>query len=138
MKRLAELREHLLAAPLGLKADTLVTFVNLGNVHRHVDGESRSLRFTYPANVIAEQFSGNPVTVALFLWDWLEEFQPGLAPDAVTFEADILNTDAADIAFSVRMSETWAVETVDGEHRLTLQPEPRLDTDSLTGFSEGT
>jgi len=138
MKRLADLREHLLAAPLGLEADTLLTFVDAGTVRRHVDGNSRSLSLTYTANVIAEQFNGNPVTVALFLWDWLEEFQPGLAPDAVTFEADILNTDAADIAFSVRMSETWAVETVNDDHRLTLQPEPRIDTDSLTGFSEGT
>jgi len=138
MKRLADLREHLLAAPLGFKADTLVTFADSGTVLRYVDGESRSLRLTYRADVLAEMFTGNPVTVALFLWDWLEEFQPGLAPDAVTFDADILNTDAADIAFSVPLSETWAVETVDGDHRLTLQPEPRIDADSLTGFSEGT
>lgn len=137
MKRLAELRDHLLAAPLGFKAEVLVTFVDSGTVQRYVDGENRTLRLTYRANVIAEKFTENPVTVALFLWDWLEQFQPGLAPDAVTFDADILNTDAADIAFSVPISETWVVETVDGDHRLTLQPEPSIDAESLTGFGDG-
>lgn len=136
MSKIQQLREYLLAAPLGLKGDKLITMMDDGKALSFNDGDNSSFRLEFNAHVIATDATARPATLILFILKWLQIHEAGLKPDAVSFEIDILDTSAADIAITFPLTEDYAVSDVEGGTQVELIPDPDFDLDSLTGFGE--
>lgn len=117
MNKLESLRAHLLAIPGELKIDPddLLTFADQGTVYSAAQGTNPHFELRYKANIIVQNFSGRADRLMFWLLQWLAVNQPDHAPDAVEFQADLLNHKSADLSISVDLTETVRVEqTADG------------------------
>lgn len=107
MKKLFALRQFLIDAVPGLERDPdrLRTFVEDGSIEFH-RGPNLSHQYTYTAQLIAIDWAADTDTLICPLLDWLSIYQPDLDPaQAVSFEAEILNNDAVDLALRVQLTE---------------------------------
>ncbi|MEX0738176.1 MAG: phage tail protein [Pseudohongiella sp.] len=130
MKKLADLRNHILTNVAGLKRnpDKLLTFIEDGNIE-FWEGPNLSHMYSLPVRLIVTDFSGNVDELILPILSWLKVRQPGHDPTTtISFEAELLNNDSYDISITVNISETVLVRSTDAgldvEH---LLPEPTLE-----------
>jgi len=135
VKKLAALREHLLTSVLKLNSEKLDTFAEGGTVTSY-EGDTEAFRLTYEANIILQDYAGDPIALYLLFVEWLKTHNPTSPPDALRFDVDILSEEKVDLGFQVELTEDWLVTEEEGGKRLTLAPEPNYDPDSLTGFTD--
>lgn len=114
MNKLESLRAHLLAIPGELKIDPddLLTFAGQGTVYSAAHGTNQHFELRYKANVIVQNYSGRADQLMFWLLQWLAANQPDHAPEAVEFQADLLNHKSADLSITVDLTETVKVEQV--------------------------
>ncbi len=135
MKKLAALRKHLLASVLNLDAEKMDTFAESGTVTSY-EGDAEAFRLTYEANIILQDYAGDPITLYLLFVEWLKTHNPTSPPDALRFDVDILSEEKVDLGFQVELTEDWLVAEEEDGKRLTLAPEPNCDPDSLMSFTD--
>lgn len=136
MIKLAALRAHLLASPLCLKAEQIVTFAENGKITSYDGGRNNNFRIAYQANIILLEYEKGALELTHVLLEWLREHQPGLPDDALQFDADILNSEKVDLGFEIPLTEDILVTQEEGGTRLTLADEPVVDLDDLTGMRD--
>lgn len=140
MKKLAALRKHLLESPLGLEADQLVTFAENGKIFSYdgpdVGTGAKNFQLHYEANIILQEYEAGPMALSFFILEWLKVHQPGRAPDALRFEADILDSEKVDLGFQIDLSEDIAVTIEEEGTRFDLLPEPGFDDAEIDGIVE--
>ena len=131
MKKLHDLRDYLLTSPLGLTADKLLTFALSGKVTSYagLPHQNRSFRVAYQAHVIVTDFAGDETALMYLVTDWVQRNQPGAAPDAVSFQLDIISHRQVDLSILVALEEVVAVQQQEAGTRLT----PLGDGNALAG-----
>lgn len=112
MNKLESMRAHLLAIPGELKIDPddLMTFADQGTVYSASSGTNRHFEMRYKANIIIHNYSGSADRLMFWLLQWMTEHQPDHVPEALEFQADLLNHHSADISITVALTETVRVE----------------------------
>lgn len=111
MKKLAALRAALLAGPLKIKADKLLTFAEKGKVQswRGGDGDNRAFQLVYTAHVIVTDYTGAPQDLFFVALDWLHANCPDLDPEeAIRFHVDVIDHKSADVSLALDLSEIIA------------------------------
>ncbi|MEO1852709.1 phage tail protein [Chromohalobacter sp.] len=130
MRKLTALRQHLIDANPLLARDPgrLLTFIEDGHA-QFARGRSLSHGLAYTAQLVLTDYAGTLDAVMLPLLDWLSVYQPDLAAEqAVSFEAEILNHDAIDLALRVQLTERVVVDRdcatgqLTAEHRMPAFP----------------
>lgn len=136
MRKLSALRQYLIDAVPDLKRDPdrLLTFIEDGSV-QFSRGSNLSHGYRFTAQLILTDYAGEIDAIMLPLLDWLSIYQPDLEPEqAVSFEAEILNNDAVDLALRVRLDERVVAKRdcesgrITAEHRM-----PRFERPDCPG-----
>lgn len=129
MKKLRTLRDYLLACPLNIQADKLVTWAQKGTVTSHAGmaHQNRNFGVRYDAHIILTDFAGDDTALLYLLTAWLHQHQPNAKPDAITFQVDVIDHDLVDISISLPLDEAVLFEQLPEGIRLT----PAQDPDAL-------
>ncbi|MEJ1436570.1 MAG: phage tail protein [Candidatus Sedimenticola sp. (ex Thyasira tokunagai)] len=117
MNKLTTLRAHLLASPLKLEADKLITFADKGAVHSR-PGENNDFEWRYTAHIIVTDFSQPAERFAFVLVQWINQHEKHRGEKAFGFDADLLDHDATDIAVTLQLTET--VKVTEAPEGITL------------------
>lgn len=133
MKKLEDLRNHLLANVPGLKRnpDKLLTFIEDGSIE-FWPGPNLSHAYAIPIQIIVTDYAGNVDDLILPILSWLKVREPGHDPmNTIRFEAELLNNNSYDIAITVNVTERVIVKAteagLDVEHVL---PEAPMEMDA--------
>lgn len=133
MKKLAAARAAILAAPLEIKAENLLTFAEKGTVQSWRGDRNLAFRVTYTAHLIVTDYARAPQDLLFVALDWLHRDNPGATEDAVRFHVDIIDHGKADVSLAIDLTEIVATEdTAEG-----LRLAPTADPDAA-GFDMGT
>lgn len=124
MRKLANLRQHLLDSPLRLKGTNLLTFAEQGSLEYHRNGTDDSFEIRYNANVVITDFAGAFTALSFCLLRWMSEHQFDLEPDAIDFHVDILDSKKSDVSFKLPLTEFVAATDVAGGTELNTHPMP--------------
>lgn len=125
MKKLHQLREHLLKADLGFEPKKLLTFATDGSLSYGAGVGLGSFMLKYTAEIIIVDYNGNPVQLMSSVVQWLRQFVPDHAvQDAAKFSVEVIDRHRSDVLLKVALSEVVKVDQATGE--TTEQPEPDL------------
>lgn len=129
MRKLQSARDHLLASPLGIKGDKLLTFAEKGVVtsYRRADHQNQDFQVSYTAHLILTDFAGQPLDLFFVMVGWLHRECPGAAPDALKFHVDVIDTKQVDVSLMVDLTETVTAAAAPAGTWLT----PDTDPDAL-------
>jgi len=135
VKKLQSARDHLLAAPLGIQPDKLLTFAESGTVATHRGDGPDSFLVRYTAHLIVTDFTGQPVQLFWAVLGWMRTACPGAVPDALKFHVDVIDHKKADVSLKLDLEETVQVRTTDDGTWIVAQDDPDalvLDMGALT------
>ncbi|WP_294192278.1 phage tail protein [uncultured Sphingomonas sp.] len=141
MKKLADLRAHLIASVAVIKADPskMEVFVDKGDVA--VRAGSLSFEYSYTASIWVQDFGASIDTLVAPLLAWIAVNQPDLFEKGdrkpFTFESELLDADTCDITITLALTELVRVEQQSRGLRVTHLPEPVI-TDAFDGVPSGT
>ncbi|MCZ4281709.1 phage tail protein [Kiloniella laminariae] len=126
MKKLADLRDFLIAHPIGIDPANLLTFAEKGSVQHHFDPDDPSFATRYDANVILVDFTGDFNGLIFIILSWLEDHEPHMKPEAISYHIDIQDHKRADVSLLIPLSEDILVSPVADGHEITSLPEPNI------------
>ncbi|MEX3555911.1 MAG: phage tail protein [Burkholderia gladioli] len=122
MNKIEALREAIAAAVPGLiqNPDRLQLFVDDGRIVATA-GPSVSFEYRYAARIVMLDFPGPTDAVMAAMVAWAHRYQPDLFQNrdncehGITFEADLLNHETADLSTRIKLTESVVVtERADG------------------------
>lgn len=126
------------------ESDRLKIWVEDGAV-RSRQTETHGFAFEYPLSVLIEETRTDIAIIAHAISRWLRVNQPDLmaggSGDSFKFETDILDSGAADILFTLQLTENVAVErNGDGSWAVDYlaEPDPLFDDDTEVAPAAGT
>ncbi|EPL3702362.1 phage tail protein [Morganella morganii] len=115
--------------------EKLYLFVDDGGIFA-TNEPSLSYEYIYSLNIILEAFPGDQNIVFAVVVEWVKQHQPDILanPDkranGIRFEADILNSQTANISIDLKLTERIIVSVQDGAYRVEAVPEPENPMDS--------
>lgn len=124
MKKLAAARAALLAAPLGLRNEDLLTFAEKGSVLAVRGERNRAMQITYTGHIVAVAYPGPPQDLLFAATEWFLRDNPGAEPEAIRFHVDILDHKSADVSLMIELSEIVAPQATPEGVALALPPDP--------------
>lgn len=133
MNKLADLRRHILAAPLKIETHNLLTWAEDGAVRSHrIPGRPAAFEMAYTAKVVVVGYTGAPQDLFFLLSDWLHDTCPGQDPEEVLkFHVDMPDLKSADVEITLHMTETVAGRDTDKGMALEPQPDPDATSDDF-------
>ncbi|MEX3614285.1 MAG: phage tail protein [Burkholderia gladioli] len=116
MNKIDSLRDAIVAAIPGLSIDPdrLLVFMDEGHIVATAE-PSASFEFRYTARLVMLEFSGSTAGLMAAIVAWAHRNQPDLFqnPDnrahGLTFEADMLSHESADLSIRVKLTESVVV-----------------------------
>jgi kynurenine formamidase len=125
MKKLTDARNHLLASGLQIKAKDLLTFAEKGSVvaYQGTESQNRNFKIEYVAHLIVTDYAGDPQSLLFVMTDWVDANIPDREPEALKFHVDVISHKAVDISIQINLSDTIAVDPVEGGTNLDHQPD---------------
>lgn len=133
MEKLRTLLAALEAQPLALTPDRLAVYTENGRVVSHPATENGHYRVDYRATVLINDWVGSPDPLWVVLSAWMATHERHRGPQAMTWEADILDRTRSDIRISLELTEVVRVDPVDQGLEITHLDEPNLEPVLLTG-----
>ncbi|MCP8687758.1 phage tail protein [Marinobacterium sedimentorum] len=130
MKKPLQLRDFLLASVKELQAnpEKLQIFIDSGNLHQRLQTDKLHFEYEYNLNLIVTDFSVHTDLVLVPLLAWLKAAQPEIAPDAIKFEADVIDHSRIDLSLTIPLSERVIVtQGEDGNYQTDHPAEPVPD-----------
>lgn len=137
MKKLNSIKDTLLKKIpyLGNNPEKLYLFVDDGGIFA-TNEPSLSYEYIYSLNIILEAFPGDQNVVFAVVVEWVKQHQPDILanPDkranGIRFEADILNSQSANISIDLKLTERVIVSVQEGKYHVEAMPEPENPLDS--------
>lgn len=136
MKKLNSIKDTLLKKIpyLGNNPEKLYLFVDDGGIFA-TNEPSLSYEYIYSLNIILEAFPGDQNVVFAVVVEWVKQHQPDILanPDkranGIRFEADILNSQSANISIDLKLTERVIVSVQEGKYHVEAVPEPENPLD---------
>lgn len=126
MKKLAAARAAILASPLKIKAEDLLTFAEKGTVYAVRGDRNHAFSITYTAHLVATGYSRAPQDLLFVAIEWFLRDNPGAEPEAIRFHVDVIDHKTADVSLMIELTEIIAAEELPEGLRLA----PRADPDA--------
>lgn len=126
MKKPNQLREYLLASIPAIKnnPEQLQVFIDTGNLQARLQ-TSLHFEYQYTLNLIMTDLAIHPDHVLVPLLAWIKHYQPDMAPDAIRFEAEIINAESVDLSITLPLTERVLVGlNVDNNYTTDHADEP--------------
>lgn len=124
MNKLQSARDFLLASPLDIRADKLLTFAEEGAVTRYRADGPASFSISYTAHLIVTDYTGQPADLLFVMLDWMDRHAPNTSPDALKFHADIIDHKRADVSLKIDLVDVIRATTTDAGTTLSGQDDP--------------
>lgn len=132
MNHAASCRAALEAAVPWIKAnpDKMVMFIESGSVAARLGG--LGMAYHYTLTIVLQDFAHHIDTIMVPLLQWIRGNQPALlqnpddAKKAISFEAEILDSDTCDLRLQIKLFEGVKVSIVGGEATVEHLPEPEF------------
>ena len=145
MKKLNSIKDALLKKIpyLGNNPEKLYLFVDDGGIFA-TNEPSLSYEYIYSLNIILEAFPGDQNVVFAVVVEWVKQHQPDILanPDkranGIRFEADILNSQSANISIDLKLTERVIVSVQDGKYHVEAVPEPENPLDQWESLNART
>ncbi|MBK1725712.1 phage tail protein [Halorhodospira neutriphila] len=133
MQLLTSLREHLLRAPEAIRPDPdhLQILAETGRVKSRAHGRNEMFEIPYRVQIIFLGYSGRFDQLAYWVLQWLDEHHPQHPEEAMSWEADVLNPDSADLSISIDLAEVVRVRHTEEGIVLHHSREPDLSSTPL-------
>ncbi|WP_224798168.1 phage tail protein [Idiomarina abyssalis] len=135
MNKPGELRDIISSAVPHLKKnpDTLHIFIDKGNLYATGAGHNLSFEYQFDCVVLVTDYRGHSDDIMVPILAWVARHQPELInnrdkrDNGITFRAELINKDTADIEVTIKMTEPVKV-TNDGSGNVVEHlPEPPFD-----------
>ncbi|HEX8402227.1 MAG TPA: phage tail protein [Allosphingosinicella sp.] len=135
------LRAALVAAvpELARDPDKLTLFVEKGRIAARA-GPANGFEYRYQLQAVLLDFTGHPDAVMIAVLNWIHDHQPELllnhsaGNEAISFDADIIDADTIDLAFTLELNEAVTfTPRAGGGFDATHRGEPQL-VDALLGI----
>lgn len=126
MKKLAAARAAILAAPLGIRAEDLLSFAEKGKVYAMRGERNHAFEITYTAHLVATGYSRAPQDLLFVATEWFLRDNPDAEPEAIRFHVDVIDHKNADVSLMIELTEIIAAEELPEGLRLA----PRSDPDA--------
>lgn len=131
MKKLSSIKDRLCQKIPYLKdnPEKLYLFVDDGSIIATYE-PSLSYEYNYSLNIIIEAFPDDQNIIFAVVLEWLKEHQPDILanPDkratGIRFEADILNSQSANISIDLKLTERVIVVMKEGKYYVEAVNEP--------------
>lgn len=131
MKKLSSIKDRLCQKIPYLKdnPEKLYLFVDDGSIVATYE-PSLSYEYNYSLNIIIEEFPDDQNIIFAVVLEWLKEHQPDILanPDkratGIRFEADILNSQSANISIDLKLTERVIVAMKEGKYHVEAVNEP--------------
>lgn len=131
MKKLSSIKDRLCQKIPYLKEnpEKLYLFVDDGSIIATYE-PSLSYEYSYSLNIIIEEFPDDQNIIFAVVMEWLKEYQPDILanPDkrdtGIRFEADILNSQSANISIDLKLTERVIVAMKEGKYHVEAVNEP--------------
>lgn len=131
MKKLSSIKDRLCQKIPYLKdnPEKLYLFVDDGSIVTTYE-PSLSYEYNYSLNIIIEEFPDDQNIIFAVVLEWLKEHQPDILanPDkratGIRFEADILNSQSANISIDLKLTERVIVAMKEGKYHVEAVNEP--------------
>ncbi|WP_272516668.1 phage tail protein [Providencia sp. PROV209] len=131
MKKLSSIKERLCQKIPYLKEnpEKLYLFVDDGSIIATYE-PSLSYEYSYSLNIIIEAFPDDQNIIFAVVLEWIKEHQPDILanPDkratGIRFEADILNSQSANISIDLKLTERVIVAMKEGKYHVEAVNEP--------------
>lgn len=139
MKKLHALRTAILAAPLKIPADHVLTFAEKGTVlsRRGEDDANKAFTVSYTAHLIVTDATCAPQDLFFIVADWLHDACPDAPEDAIRFNVDVIDTKKADISLAVDISEIVAAPVSEAGTRVEPTNDPKMADLDMGSFADG-
>ncbi|MCE6855038.1 phage tail protein [Acinetobacter baumannii] len=134
MKKLNDLREHLLSAVIDLRRDPdrLLIFADQGALKCTL-ASGLSYEYEYQAQLILTDYAGDIDSIAIPLFDWIRVNQSELLANldrvkqGIHFEAELLDNRKVDLAITIPLTERVIVKrSQNGIMHIETPPEPQV------------
>lgn len=130
MQKASNLRDYLAARVTGLKKhpEKFHVFIEKGSIRCRPVGNS--FRYHYTVSLLIEDFTEHVDHVAIPLLQWVAVNQfdllqnPEKQENGITFEAELLDNNKADLMITLPLTESVRVEQVDNKLQATHLEEP--------------
>lgn len=126
MKKPNELRDWLLSSVRELQRhpEKLQLFIDNGNLHSRLTNYDDNLCFEYQfeLNLIVTDFSVHTDHLMVPLLYWVKHNQTDMEPDAIQFEADIIDHQRIDLSITLPLTERVIVTQNDDGNYTTDHP----------------
>lgn len=121
MRKPAELREWLLASVLDLKKnpEKLQIFIDSGNLQARLEN-NLNFEYQYTLNLIVTDFAVDTDYLMVPLLAWVKVEQPEIEPDAIRFQADIIDHRTVDLSVTIPLTERVLVNKSENGNYTTI------------------
>ena len=126
MKKLAELRSHLLKAELGITTDQLHVSAREGTVVSYWGKDNSHFTVIYTAEVLIVGCREQTNETIHKLLVWLSVHQPSRDEKALQYDVDIIDHDSFDLRFQAKLIEEVKVEQTKAGINIQTAAEPNL------------
>lgn len=149
MQALKELREKLLAAPLGLQPEDVTTMAQAGTVRSYYRRENErggkknyKFRVEYTGKLYVLGTQADIESLFFIVTTWLDAVNPSHGPTDITFNIDFLNDTEYDLEISIaNLMQTYNPLISEQGTAITdeprVPPDPVLRTENFTDVSSG-
>lgn len=106
MKKPNQLRQYLLDSIPAIKnnPEQLQVFIDTGNLQARLQ-TNLHFEYQYTLNLIMTDLAIHPDAVLVPLLAWVKHAQPDIKPDAIRFEAEIINAESVDLSITLPLTE---------------------------------
>lgn len=134
MKLLEDLRSHILSLPGEIKIDPddLLTFADDGKIISTAEGSNAHFELNYKANIIVQNYSGGANKLFYWVLLWLAKNIPNHPPEALKWQADILNQHSTDLSLTLELNEIIKAKNTDQGVQLNYCGQPQVETEMLS------
>lgn len=133
MDLLTDLHRTLTQGPLALPDEAVSAWAERGQLVSVAGADNRQFEVQYQGHLLVVDYTGDPKVIFWLAADWLDRVEPHHAPDALAFEAEILDRERTDVHLMIQLTERVIVAPSPGGHTLTSVrvPDLRAETDVL-------
>lgn len=120
MKKPNQLRQYLLDSIPAIQnnPDQLQVFIDSGNLYARLQ-TNLNFEYQYTLTLIMTDLSIRPDAVLVPLLAWVKYYQPDIKPDAIRFEAEVINNESVDLSITLPLTERVLVTLNEDDNYLT-------------------
>jgi P2 phage tail completion protein R (GpR) len=124
MRKLIALRSLLTASPWDLAPDRIEVWVEDGTLFSRAGHDNRGSELSYRGHVLIRDYVDDVEPLFTAISDFMTQYEPMHADNAISWSADILDLQRADVKFVLTLTQVITVDAADAGLQLEQPADP--------------